>query len=91
MVSKRELIKENELLKEWSSQKEYEYKTFGVMTVEIPMNATKEKIDELLGMVQQRMNAEMKRLNVDLDWVIMPSVVKTVETITVELKKEEKE
>ena len=58
-------------------------RNIGFMTVEMPLSANKEKTDELYKMVQQRMDSEMKRLNLEMEWVVLPSIVKNVQIITV--------
>ena len=64
-------------------------KTIGVMTVEVNMRDTKEIQDAILKQVQERMDESMARLGLDMNWIVMPSIVKSVQTITVPVKKEE--
>lgn len=64
------------------------FKKVGIMTVDIPNTQNKEQADKVLGMVKERMDKEMERLGIDMDWIVMPSVVRDIKTITATAKRE---
>jgi len=85
------LKEENKRLKEWCEElsRPDDIKEIGVLTVEIPLNLGKEQTDNILKMVQGVVDAEMKRLNIEMDWIIMPNIVKSVQTIMIIVKNKE--
>ena len=89
MFGKKKLIEENERLKEWCAElsRPDDIEEIGVLTVDVPLNLGKEQADKVLDMVRQVVDAEMERLNLDMDWIIMPSIVKSVQTIMINVKK----
>jgi len=65
------------------------YVEFGVMVVESPLGLSKEKTDELLKPVQERMNEQMELIGVDMKVIVMQGAVKSFDTYMVDAKKEE--
>ena len=57
---------------------------FGVVVVDIPQGLSKEKTDELLKPVQDRMNEQMKSIGVDMPVIIMPGSVKSFDTYMID-------
>jgi hypothetical protein len=92
MFGKKKLIAENERLKEWVKElsRNLDVKEIGVLTVDVPLNLGKEQTDKVLDMVRQVVDAEMERLNIEMDWIIMPSIVKSVQTIVINVKENDK-
>jgi hypothetical protein len=88
-----ETIKENQILvKEVAKLIEKpEHRTIGFMPVEIPIGLNEEKSKEFLKLVSTQMEKNMKNIGLDIDLVIMPSVVKNIQIVTLDMKKKEEQ
>jgi hypothetical protein len=88
-----ETIKENQILvKEVAKLIEKpEHRTIGFMPVEIPIGLNDEKSKEFQKLVTTQMETNMKRIGLDIDLVIMPSVVKNIQIVTLDMKKKEEQ
>ena len=60
------------------------YVEFGVMLVDMPLGLGKEKTDELLKPIQERMNEQMKSIGVDMPIIIMQGSVKSFNTYMID-------
>jgi len=76
---KKENMELNEKHKELSK-----YIEFGVMLVDMPLGLGKEKTDELLKPIQERMNEQMKSIGIDMPIIIMQGNVKSFNTYMVD-------
>jgi hypothetical protein len=88
-----EIIKENQILvKEIAKLIEKpEHRTIGFMPIETPIGFNEEKAKEFQKIVITQMETNMKRIGLDIDLVAMPSVVKNIQIVTLDMKKKEEQ